>query len=87
MEFVRTRLQRNVVHEIALSAAATDDGILRAPDVLDRALNWVAAGEVRVGTPKLAGMIHIFAAGSGENADLFAYRKVKGGFGGSLLRV
>jgi hypothetical protein len=59
MEFVRARLQRNVVSEIALSAAAIDDGILRPPDVLDCALNWVAAGEARVGTPKLAGMIHI----------------------------
>ncbi len=36
-QFVGSRLQRNVVGEISLPAAAVDDGILGTPDVLHRA--------------------------------------------------
>jgi len=55
--------------------------------MLNGALNRVAAGEVRIRTPKFAGMIQIFAAGSGEDANLFANGKPNRWFGGSLRKI
>src|SRR5579864_3722102 len=86
-QFVGSGLKWNVVSEVSLTAAAIDNGLLGAPDVLDRALNRVAAGEVRIRTPKLAGMIHILSTSPAEDANLFAYGKADSGFGGSLRRI
>ena len=75
MQFVGTRLQRNVVSKVSLAAAAINVGILGAPDVMHRTANRRTARKVSIRAPRLAGTVHIASRGARQNADFVAHRK------------
>src|ERR1700739_5011458 len=79
-EFIRARLQWDVVGEISLPAAAVDDGILSTPDVLNRTLHRVSARKVRIRIPQLARVIDILTGRSGQDMDFFSDGKPDCGF-------
>src|SRR5579871_111807 len=74
-QLVGPGLQWNVVVEVTLPAVAIDDGVLCTPYVLHGTRHRGAPRKVAVRVPDFAGVVDILAIRTGEDVDLFSYRK------------